>query len=76
MIARYPVWTPEVEEELDHLLKCIDMSPHDGPLFTSQAPFFAVVMAGLLSHKQEQRRIVREWFIPVVTGARGVSGSA
>ena len=49
--------------------------PYDGPLFTSQAPFFPIFLAALVSTREEDYDIVNGWFEQVVsgTGCRSVS---
>jgi hypothetical protein len=40
--------------------------PYTGPLFTSQAPFFPVVIMALISTEESERKIAHEWFTTVV----------
>ena len=77
------IWThrkprnhPDVIDALKLLIRCIQISPNSGPLFTSQVTFFSVGMAGLLASREEDREIVRQWFVTVVEGSRGVSISS
>lgn len=48
--------------------------PYTGLLFTSQAPFFPIFFMGLVSYREEDRRVTRDWFEAVasVSGARSV----
>jgi len=43
--------------------------PYSGPLFTSQAPFFAIFIMALVSYEDDDRQIARDWFNTIVTGA-------
>jgi Fungal specific transcription factor domain len=68
---RKPRQHPDVQAELRTLLRCIDMLPSNGRLFTAQAPFFGVCMAGFVAYRPVDREIVRQWFLVVVAGSRG-----
>lgn len=61
----------DVRTELRTLLRCLDMLPSSGDLFTAQSPFFAVCMAGFVAYRPVDREIVRQWFLVVVDGSRG-----
>jgi hypothetical protein len=52
--------------------------PDTGPLFTSQAPFFSVVIIALIATRDADRQVAREWFETVVAAGncRSVSISA
>lgn len=41
--------------------------PYEGPLFTSQAPFFCVFIMALLSTTEADRDVARDWFEIVVS---------
>jgi hypothetical protein len=66
---------PAVQRPLNLLLRCIERMPCSGPLFTSQSPFFPVFAMGLMSYRDQDRRVVRNWFEHVLAraGARSVS---
>ena len=68
---RKPRQHPDVRAELRTLLRCLDMLPSSGNLFTAQSPFFGVCMAGFVAYRPVDREIVRQWFLVVVDGARG-----
>lgn len=68
---RKPRQHPDVRAELRTLLRCLDMLPSSGDLFTAQSPFFAVCMAGFVAYRPVDREIVRQWFLVVVDGSRG-----
>ncbi|CAG5153244.1 uncharacterized protein ALTATR162_LOCUS3096 [Alternaria atra] len=63
---RRPRNHPIVKERLNALLGCIKRMPYTGPLFTSQAPFFPVVIMALISTEESERKIAHEWFTTVV----------
>jgi hypothetical protein len=60
---------------LNILLRCIERMPCSGPLFTSQSPFFPVFIMGIMSYRDRDRKVVRDWFEQVLAraGARSVS---
>ncbi|KAL8798781.1 MAG: hypothetical protein Q9182_006393 [Xanthomendoza sp. 2 TL-2023] len=70
-LLRKPRQHPDVRAELRTLLRCLDMLPSSGNLFTAQSPFFAVCMAGFVAYRPVDREIVRQWFLVVVNGSRG-----
>ena len=51
-----------LQQPLNLLLRCIERMPCSGPLFTSQSPFFPVFAMGLMSYRDQDRQVVRNWF--------------
>lgn len=66
--SRRPRTHPVVKERLNVLLRCVERMPATGPLFTSQAPFFPIVIMALLFTRAEERQVARDWFDTVVAG--------
>lgn len=57
-----------VVEALHKLIRCIELMPFSGILFTAQAPFFAIFVMALVA-TGEDRNIGREWFETVCVAA-------
>src|ERR1700753_4258139 len=60
---------PSIQRPLNILLRCVERMPCSGPLFTSQSPFFPVFVMGLVSCKDKDRQVVRNWFEEVISRA-------
>ena len=52
------------------LIQCIERLPCTGRLFTSQSPFFPVFLMAIVSCKPEERKVSRDWFEVVLSGAQ------
>lgn len=63
---------PIVEREKITLLQCISRMQTSGPLFSGQAPLWSVFIAGIVAVSDEDRSILREWFLAVAGGTRSV----
>ncbi|KFY34675.1 hypothetical protein V494_06556 [Pseudogymnoascus sp. VKM F-4513 (FW-928)] len=68
-LFRRPRSHPLVQERLGLLLRCVERMPYDGPLFTSQAPFFPIFLAVIVSIREEDYNVVNRWFEQIVSGA-------
>lgn len=69
LLRRLPRMHPTVREYLSKLIKCIELMPFSGPLFTAQAPFFPIFIMALVTVTPEDRRVATGWFETVVSGA-------
>ena len=58
-----------VQSSLGHLLRCLERMPTNGNLFTAQSPFFCIFLAALVTHKDEDRNVIRKWFDVIVSAA-------
>ncbi|KAG7288721.1 hypothetical protein NEMBOFW57_005077 [Staphylotrichum longicolle] len=61
---------PHVVRSLKVLIRCIERMPCTGPLFTSQSPFFPVFLMAIASVRPEERKVSRDWFEVVLSGAQ------
>lgn len=57
-----------LKEPIARLMKCVAWTPVSGPLFTAQAPLFAVFVGGVTALTLEERNVIRRWFEPIATG--------
>lgn len=67
-LYRRPRAHPAVSEALRKLIRCIELMPFSGVLFTAQAPFFAIFIMALVAIS-EDRKVGREWFETVCVTA-------
>jgi hypothetical protein len=66
-----------VQRPLNLLLSCVERMPATGKLFTAQSPLGPIFLAGLVSVKEAERAVVRNWFCTVTArGSKSVSSSA
>ena len=70
-LLRKPRRDPEVQSALKVLLQCIKISPKSGTLYTAQASLFGPVIAGCVAIADEDREIVRDYFLSAMEGPRG-----
>ena len=67
-LYRRPRSHPAVVEALQKLIRCIELMPFSGVLFTAQAPFFAIFIMALIA-MGENRKVGTEWFETVCLAA-------
>ncbi|KAK4185040.1 fungal-specific transcription factor domain-containing protein [Podospora australis] len=69
-VYRKPRSHPHVLAAMDVLVQCVKRLPCTGELFTSQSPFFPVTLMAMLSYREDDRKVSRDWFEVVLTGAQ------
>lgn len=70
-LLRKPRRHPEVQAALSNLMRCIDLVPLDGPLYTAQDSLLGPAIAGFVAVRDEDRGIIREQFEYLLDGPRG-----
>lgn len=70
-LLRKPRRHPDVQSALKILLRCIEITPKTGTLYTAQASLFGPLIAGCVAVTDRDRGIVRGYFKLVVEGPRG-----
>ena len=62
-LLRKPRGHPDVQKRLQDLLRILKYLPLRGIIYTSQNSIFAIVMAGLVAITEDDRDIVREFYV-------------
>jgi Fungal specific transcription factor domain len=70
-LLRKPRRHPEVQAILRNLMRCIDLVPLEGPLYTAQDSLLGPAIAGVVAVREEDREIIRQQFIELLDGPRG-----
>ena len=70
-LLRKPRRHDDVQSALKVLLRCTKMLPLSGTLYTAQTSLFGPVIAGCVALTEEDRNIVREYFVGAMEGPRG-----
>lgn len=72
-VGRRPRRHPVVQQKLALLIRCLEIMPYSGPLFTAQNPLLRPYIAGIVAVQPYDRGVIQEWFETVISGPRGVS---
>ncbi|KAL8851386.1 MAG: hypothetical protein Q9221_003657 [Calogaya cf. arnoldii] len=70
-LLRKPRKHDDVQYALKVLLRCTKMLPLSGTLYTAQTSLFGPVIAGCVAISDEDRNIVRGYFLGALEGPRG-----
>ena len=70
-LLRKPRRHDDVQSALKVLLRCTEMLPLSGTLYTAQASLFGAVIAGCVALKEDDRKVVRRFFLGAMEGPRG-----